>query len=746
MIKAVFKILFIFSLSINISYAEVVKSIDIEGNSRVNSETIKMFANVDIGDDLTANDLNKVLKNLYETNFFKDVKIELTNSILKIIVDESPIIQSIKIKGVKNKNLEKALFEKIDINKGSSFNKSKVSAESNKIQNILRRSGFYLSTIEALVATNNENNIDLVFQIDLGEKAYIGEISFIGDKKFKSRKLRNIIVSEENKFWKFVSQKRFINKERINLDKRLLINFYKNKGYFNAEVQSETIQFDENNNFKLIFKVNAGDKYFFNKFSINYPDNYDQVFFKKIDEKLNRFSNELYSFKILEKILKEIESIAKRENYEFVDANIDENIVENNLINININIVESEKFYVKKINILGNNITIEDVIRNQFQVDEGDPLNNVLFNKSISAIKSLNIFKSVQSEVIDTDNDSQKEINITVEEKPTGEISLGAGIGSSGASTFFGVRENNFLGKGIKLDTNITLSEESVKGQLFVVNPNYNNSDRDLIFRLQASETDRLTDFGYKTNNTGVSIGTNFEYLDDLFLSPSLEFNNETIETSTDASDLLQKQKGSYLDLNGSYVLTYDKRNQKFEPSDGFVSSFSQTIPLTINENQTVINGYEISNYHEYLENKVFRASFFSRAANSLGDDDVRISDRLYIPSKRLRGFERGKVGPLDNGDFVGGNYVTTVNLSAELPLLESLDTISVNSFYDAANIWGVDYNSALDDTNKIRSSVGVAANWFTPIGPLTFSFAHPVTKASTDKTEGFRFNLGTSF
>ena len=745
MFKIILNVLFLLCFLINLSKADTVQSIDIKGNIRVNTSTIIMFSGVTVGEELSTNELNNVLKKLYDTSFFKNVELELDNSILKIVVEENPIIQSIRIDGIKSKSLEKALLENIVLNKESSFDKFKVSAESNKIQNILRKSGFYLSSIETLVAENNDNSVDLVFQIDLGKKAYIGEVVFLGDKKFKSRKLRNIVVSEEDKFWKCLSPNRFINKERIELDKRLLLNFYKNKGFYQARIQSETIQFDEKN-FKLVFKINAGEKYFFNKFNINYPDNYDEEYFKKVSDKLNNFSNDLYSFKIIEKILKEIENVAKNESYEFVDASINQKIVKNNLIDIDIDIIESEKFYVKKINVKGNNITIEDVVRNQLFVDEGDPLNNVLFNKSINNIKSLNIFKSVKSEILDTSVNSQKEINIIVEEKPTGEISLGAGVGSSGASTFFGIKENNFLGKGIKLDTNITLSDETVKGQLFVINQNYNNSDRDLIFRMQASESDRLTDFGYKTNNTGVSIGTNFEYLNDLYFSPSLELNNETIETSANASTLLKKQEGSYLDLSGIYSLTYDKRNQVFEPSDGFISSFSQTLPLAINDNQTIVNGYEVSNYHEYLENKVLKISFYGKAANSLGDDDVRISDRLYVPPNRLRGFERNKVGPLDNGDFIGGNYITTINLSAELPVLESLDTISINSFYDAANVWGVDYNSYLDKSNKVRSSVGVAANWFTPIGPLTFSFAHPITKVTTDKTEGFRFNLGTSF
>tara|TARA_Y100000591_G_scaffold186571_1_gene161070 strand:+ start:914 stop:3154 length:2241 start_codon:yes stop_codon:yes gene_type:complete len=744
--KIFLKSLFLTLFSISVVNGDIIKKIEIDGNIRVNEQTIKMFSGIKVGDDLSTNELNNALKKLYETNFFKDVQLEIENSILKISVVENAIIRSVKIDGVKNKTLEKALFENITLKKGASFDKFRINSDSERINNILRASGFYLSSIETLISETNDNMVDLIFDINLGKKAFIGEIVFLGDKKFKSRKLRNVIVSEEDKFWKFISQKRFINKERIELDKRLLISYYKNKGYFNVKIESETIEFDDNNNFRLVFKIDSGDKFYFNKFLVNYPDNYEKDDFIKINKKLDQYNKKLYSFKIIEKILKEIENIAIKEDYEFVDANIDQNIVDKNFIDVKIDIIESDKFYVKQINILGNNVTIEDVVRNQFLIDEGDPLNNVLFNKSISQIKSLNIFKKVSTEIIDTDNSVEKEINISVEEKPTGEVSLGAGFGTSGASTMFGIKENNFLGKGIKLDTNLALSEETVKGQFFLVNPNFNNTDRDLIFNLQSSETDRLTDFGYKTNKNAVSVGTNFEYLDDLFLTPRLELNNEKIETSSTASTLLKKQEGSYLDITGSYILAYDKRNQRFEPSDGFISRFSQEIPLAYNESQTVVNGYEITNYHEYIENNVLKLSLYTRAANSLGDDDVRISQRLYAPANRLRGFERFKVGPTDGGDFVGGNYVATINLSAELPMLESLDTISVNTFYDAANVWGVDYSSAIDDSNKIRSSAGLAANWYTPVGPLTFSFAHPITKASTDKTEGFRFNLGTSF
>lgn len=744
--KLLLSLITFFLLNFNIANSEILEKIEISGNERVNSETIKLFANIKLGDDLSDDNLNKILKNLYDSGFFKDINIQFLNNTLILNVVENPIITNINISGINNKNFESSLKDQIQIKEGNSFNKFLINIEENRISNILKKSGFYLSTVETFVKEKEDNSVDLTFEINLGNKSYINKISFIGDKKFKSNTLRNVIVSEESKFWKFLSNKKFLDKERINLDKRLLINFYKNNGYYEANINSETIEYDKQNGFHLIFDITSGEKFYFDDFKINYPDNYDVNYFDKINNNLNDYSNKLYSFKIIEKMIKTIENIASTENYEFINVDIDERVTSDNKIAITLNINESDKFYVNRINISGNNVTIEDVIRNELSIDEGDPLNNILFQKSISKLRALNIFKNVNTEIADTDDPVLKNININIEEKPTGEITLGAGIGTSGASTIFGVKENNFLGRGIKLNTDVTLSKETIKGQFNVINTNYKNSDRDLIFGLQSLETDRLKNFGYKTNKTGLLVGTNFEYLNDLYFAPQLSLSDEKIETSSDASNLLKKQEGSYLDLNALYSFTFDKRDQTFQPKSGFVSQFSQRLPVNYGDNQTIINTYEFTNFYEYLDNKVFKWSIYTGAANTLGDKDVRISDRLNIPSSKLRGFESGKVGPIDNGDYVGGNYVTTLNISNEIPIFDNLDNMSFSTFYDAANVWGVDYNSSLSDNSKIRSSVGISANWFTPIGPLNFSFAQPITKASTDKTEGFRFNLGTSF
>lgn len=745
-IKKTFLAIFIYYVLSSFANSAILNKIVVENNIRVNTETIILFSKVKIGDELDQNDLNNILKDLYDTDFFSDIEINFKNSILTLKVTENPIIQNLVFKGIKSKDFLKALKERVSIKEKNPFIENKVKSELEKIKNILQESGFYFSNVSLSKKENDNNTIDLIFDINLGEKSYINKIIFLGDKKFKKRKLLNVIASEEDNFWKFISKKRLLDNQRISLDKRLLESFYKNRGYYNVKIASDTVQYQENKKFNLVFNIDSGIKYYFGEFNINFPDDYEEKYFEKAIRNLNEYSGEKYSFKVIEKMLEEIEKIASNNQFEFVDAKIDEEIKENT-INININIEEdSIKTYVKKINILGNNITIEDVVRNELIIDEGDPLNNVLFNKSVNNVKSLNIFKSVKTEIKDTDDNLRKEIDIIVEEKPTGEVSVGAGVGTSGTSTSFGVRENNFLGQGIKLNSNLSLSEETLKGMFSYTKPNFKNSDRDLTLSVQSNETDRLKDYGYKTNDTGFSIGTRFEHLEDFFISPTFSTNYESIETSSTASSRLKKQSGDYFDVEGKYILDYDKRDQRFQPTDGFLSTFSQQLPFNIEDNQTIINSYEFTAYHEYLEDLVASISLFGMNANSFGDDDVRISDRLFMPSRKLRGFEAGKVGPIDNGDYVGGNYLTALNISSNLPVFPSLETIDFNVFYDAANIWGVDYNSQINDSSALRSSTGLAIDWYTPVGPLSFSFSQPLTKKSTDKTESFRFNLGTTF
>ena len=243
-------------------------------------------------------------------------------------------------------------------------------------------------------------------------------------------------------------------------------------------------------------------------------------------------------------------------------------------------------------------------------------------------------------------------INIEVEEKPTGEISAGAGVGTSGGKVAFGVKENNFLGRGIEFSTNLELTEESIRGKFGVSNPNFRGSDRSLFTTIESSEIDRLTNYGYKTTKTGFTLGSGFEYFEDVTLAPSITTYYESLKTDKTASANLKKQKGTYFDTDFNYLIDFDKRNQKYQPTDGFRSRFHQSIPI-VSDTYGLVNGYEFNFYQEIVNDIIASFGYYGKAVNSVTGEDVRISERLILPPKRLRGFQFGKIGPKDGDDYI---------------------------------------------------------------------------------------------
>ena len=746
MFKTIIRINFILFFISSLSIAQTISEIKVDGNKRISKESIIIFGNIDFNKSYNDDDLDTVLKNIYETNFFKKINLRINNSILEISVIENPIIEDVQINGIKSANLTELLFDKIKLKNRSSYIESLFLSDLNLVKNILKSSGYYFADVKTTSTLNEEqNSTRLTYDINLGKRAKIHEIQFIGDKKIKDRKLKNIITSEESKFWKFISQSIYLNSERIELDKRLLTNFYKNNGYYNVKITNSFVEFNNEDSFKLIFNINSGEKFIFNELTLVLSDDYDSKYFMKINESLVDLKNQEYSLDKVEKILREVDKIALTKQYQFIDASLDETIINNNKLNISFSLKDNEKFYVEKINILGNNYTIEEVIRNSLIVDEGDPYNEILFNKSVNNIKAKNIFSKVETNIIPGSSEGLKVVNLTVEEKPTGEISLGAGIGTSGGTIGGGVKENNFLGKGIKLNSNLQFSENSIKGQFIYEKPNFNYSDNSLFTSIRSTSTDNITDFGYKTSDLGVSLGTSFEQFENLYFRPEVDISYEKLDTTSAASASLKKQEGNYFDSYFNYSLDYDLTNKRFRPDEGFRNIFQQELPV-MSDNYEIVNSFESTRYQK-ISDTVTKVSFYGKAVNSLGNEDVRISKRLFMPSSKLRGFESGKIGPVENNDYIGGNYISALNLSTTLPsFLPSFQNIDFSLFVDAANVWGVDYDSAIDDNNKIRSSTGVAMDLLTPIGPLNFSLSQPITKSSTDKTESFRFNLGTTF
>ncbi|MDC0617854.1 outer membrane protein assembly factor BamA [Candidatus Pelagibacter sp.] len=726
--------------------ADIINNIIVNNNERISLGTIKTYGKIEIGKDYSEDDLNQVLKNLYETKFFKNISLKIDNQVLIIDLIENKLVQTIIIEGIKSSTIKNTILESLIIKEKAPFNESDISKDLSNIKRSLTSEGYYLSNIDSNIIENSNNTVNIVFNIGIGDKSKISIIEFTGDKIFKTKTLKNIITSEESKFWKFISRNKYLNEQKLLLDERLLKKFYLDNGYYDVKVNTSTATILDDNSFKLVFNINAGNLYTVNKTKLEIPIDYNLSNFNEVQKLLNKLEGTLYSFSKISKIVKEIDKISLSREYDFINATILEDKLDNNKININFKVTESEKLYVERVDIFGNNITEESVIRSNLEVDEGDPFNELLHAKGLNNIKALNIFKTVNSETIEGSSPSSKIINIEVVEKPTGEISLGAGVGTDGGTVGFSVSENNFLGKGVKLSTSLRISEDTIRGNFSVNNPNFNYSGRSLISNIERVTIDKLSDSGYESSKTGFSLGTSFEKNENLFFSPGVSTYYEKISTNSSASASLKKQEGSYFENKFSYTLDYDLRNQKFRTTDGIRSIFNQSVPL-ISDDYALSNSYEFKKWHELENSMVVDINFYGKAINSLTDEDVRVSNRLGLSSSRMRGFETGKIGPRDGNDYVGGNYAAAINLSTTLPmLLESFENIDMKYFIDAGNVWGVDYSETVNESNSIRSSTGLTVNWFTPIGPMNFAFIQNISKASTDKTESFQFNIGTSF
>ena len=454
--KYLFIILLLIKFAFTNVFADVINDVQVKNNNRITKESIITFSGINLGKDYSQEQLNEILLNLYNTNFFSDIKFNIEGNILIVEVQERKIIQNILLNGIKAEKTKKLILRNLNLREKSPYVNFLAKQDIKKIEVSLNNAGYYFNKVDVTIKTNNNDTVDLIYDIDLGEKALIKNIIFTGEKYYKDRKLKNVIVSEESKFWKFISNKKYLNPEQIDLDLRLLEKFYLNKGFYNIEIKNSSAVFNDNH-FNLIYNINAGKIFKIRDAKIILPDDFDEKDFKDVKKILNNLKQEKYSLNKLNKVVKQIDKISVARLYDFIDATIETDIVGENELDITFEVKESEKFYVKKINVLGNNITEERVIRDMLEVDEGDPFNKLLHARSINNLKARGIFRDVTTEIVDTPDGNLKNIDILVEEKATGEILLGAGVGTDVSTAQFSVSENNFLGKGVKLSTGLGL-------------------------------------------------------------------------------------------------------------------------------------------------------------------------------------------------------------------------------------------------------------------------------------------------
>ena len=655
------KYIFIFLLSILLKTsflnAEIIKNIEINGNKRVSDETIKIYGNINLNKDYSEKDLNDILNNLFSTKFFEDINISLNNNILRIDLKEYPVINSLIILGEPKKGIKEQIKKLISLKQKSSFIKNNLSQDIEIIKKLYASIGYNFAQIDTKIREIDDRNVDLVLEVIRGNQTKISKITFTGDKKVREKRLIDIIASEEDKFWKFISKNTKFSENLVNLDIRLLSNYYKSIGYYDVKVTSNSAEIKESGNVEIIYSIDPGIRYIIRKISTNVDPIFDKDLFFKLNNDYKKVIGSYYSPFKIKKLLDNIDELIDDNNLQFVEHNVEESI-ENNSIEIKFNIFEGEKILIERINILGNSITNESVIRSELLIDEGDPFTQLGLDKSIANIKSRNIFSSVNPKVADGASSNLKIIDISVEEKSTGEISAGAGVGTNGGSFAFSIKENNWLGEGKSLGFDLDVNADSIKGTFNFTDPNYDFLGNSIDYFVLSSSNDKK-DQGYENSLTSAGISTRFEQYKDLYASIGLAASYDDLRTQSTATESLKKQSGNFKELALNYGFTSDKRNRSFMPTSGSILSFNQSLPLYA-DRSFISNSFAASTYKTFSEDVIGASKFLFSAINGLGSDDVRLSKRKSLSTTKLRGFKKGQVGPIDGNNHIGGNYITS--------------------------------------------------------------------------------------
>mgnify|MGYP001344078692 CR=1 FL=1 len=593
------------------SYAEVIKKILIDGNKRVSDETVIIYGDIELNKNILEKDINEIIRKLYSTNFFEEVNINFKNNVLSVKLKEYPVVNQLIILGEKRDSFQKQIKKIIKLKENKSFVRSFLARDISLIERFYASLGFNFSKVEAKVRKLDDAKIDLILEIERGEKTKISSISFLGNKNVKSKRLKEIIASEENKFWKFISKNTVLSESLIALDKRLLINYYKSLGFYDIKIKSNIAKITQIGNAELTYTVEEGKRFTINKISTNVDETFDKKLFFPLNKSYKKYIGDYYSPFKIKKLLEELDKIIADNNLQFVEHNVQETIDKDG-INIKFNVFEGKKTLVERINITGNNITNEDVIRGELLLDEGDPFTKLNLEKSIAEIKQRNIFKNVTFETKKGTSDGLEIIDINVEEKPTGEIMAGAGVGTNGGTISIGIKENNWLGEGKRVGFDLTLDEESIAGVLEYSNPNYDFLGNSLNYSISSVSNDK-PDQGYENRIISAGVGTSFEQYKNLYASLGLNASYDDLTTNSSASSSLKKQAGEFSEISGNYGFSLDNRDRTFMPTSGNIITFRQTLPLFADK-KFIANTLSASAYKSITENVIGASKFYFSA------------------------------------------------------------------------------------------------------------------------------------
>ncbi|MBI3441362.1 MAG: outer membrane protein assembly factor BamA [Proteobacteria bacterium] len=731
--------------------ADVIKDIKVSGNQRIEVPTILSYIDLQKGDPFDQALLDRALKNLYATGLFADVSLYQRGTDLVVVVSENPLINEIRFEG--NKTLKTDdLQSEIQLKPRQVLTRPKVQAALERLQDMYRVSGLFSATIDPKIIKLDQNRVNLVFEISEGTETLISRISFIGNTHYSDDQLKKVIRSREDRWYRFWSSDDKYDPDRLAYDRELLRKYYLEHGYADFRVETAVAELSPNHkDFFVTFSIEEGERYKVGKIDMRttIPDLDVELLRKTITFK----SGEWYKMSALETTVTKMTTELGNLQFAFVD--IQPSVVRNregHTVDIAFNINEGQKTFIENINITGNSRTLDEVVRREMKLVEGDPFNSDKVKKSEQSIKDLGFFDKVEVKPQPGTAPNKTNIDVKVTEKSTGELSIGAGYSTTdGPLADFRIREKNFLGKGQDLSLSSTLAARKTEFDFSFTEPYFLRRDLSAGIDLFHITQDLLTQSSYRSRREGGGLRLGYPLSEHWRQSLNYRLESDQVyDVQSTASAIIKQQAGSRTTSLAGQTMMYDTRDSKLDPTEGFVGRITTDV-AGLGGNAQYGKVRAGGTYYYPVADK-WIASLLAEAgyAHGWGGEAVRINERFYIGGDNLRGFADSGIGPRDisSSDALGGNQFWRGSAELDFPtgLPDDLG-LRGHAFSDFGSLWTLDdFGPTIVDVSSVRMSAGMGISWASPIGPVRADLAKPILKEEFDKVQEFRFSFGTRF
>lgn len=746
----------------------VVGRIVIQGNERIDPETITSYLPIAVGDTVDPAKIDIALKTLFRTDLFSDVKIDLQGTDLVVKVVENPVINQVLFEG--NSNIkEDKLKDEVQIRPRGVFTRAKVEEDVGRIVELYRRAGRISATVTPKIIELPQRRVDLIFEINEGPKSGILRINFLGNSEFSANDLRNVVVTKESQWYKFFSSNDNYDPDRIEYDREQLRKYYRDRGFYDFRIISSVAELaPDKNGFAVTYALDEGAKYHFGKLTV-------QTDLKKLNGDILRQllpirEGQVYQDQKIEQATDALTFAAGAAGFAFVDVRprYTPNPAKHT-VDVVFEVKEGPRVYIDRIDIVGNTTTLDYVIRRQLNVAEGDAYNRALVDRSKNNIRALGFFKDVDITNVPGSSPDRTTLQVHVTEQPTGQLSFSAGYSSiDKLVTDVGISQSNFRGRGEDVRARISLGSLRQQADLSFTQPHFLNRDLQAGFDLYTYRYDFSLQASYNTASTGGTVRVAFPLTSNSLLTTRYTLRTDDVIVDDSlcvpgaelVSVVLCQQRGSYITSQVGYTLGLDKRNDPIVATRGYFINLSQDVAGAGGSVHYVRNELRGGWYHGLNKDFIFSFTGSAGYIDGWNGDNIRITDRFYEGGDTFRGFEIAGIGPRDTqfGDSLGGKLyaIGTVEMTIPTKLPEQYG-IKAALFSDFGTLGILDRAEKINpNTNQplttvqddlgLRASAGISIFWKSPMGPLRFDFSQIIRKDSYDKTELFRFSTSTRF